>query len=487
MKQRRAFLAASVVFVAMMTNGCASNSEAVSDCFITRQYKKLALPVCASYVMNVASGDSGRMDIYCNLPYRRLHFEKNERGFTASYTFSAVLRSENDDVLQTKDVQRSIIVPTYNESVSPRADAFLLTVPLPAADSTRRAERYTLETNVVDDGSGLRYSERQEITARNFHRVKISASDFLLLENAVRDTNGISLRPAFPSLLSQFAGSKDSLGIFQEVYNVHRGDSLRASFSYRVARTALPHLYSYAELTALGYFQQFSPCSLKFDSTVYHNDSLFVASTNLPAGQAGGTVQLIQFYPKPPQRYVDIVRTIVRTHEGKSDSTVNSLRVFVSDPSFPDVTAPAELAEAMLFLARGSEIDSLVRASDMMARHPMADSVRLRVIGGFWKRHGGGERMQMFQQRLREANELFTACMEGWKTPMGIVYLVCGPPEAVDCQASLNEMWYYSAGNSTLAIPFQRVPSAEGEPVFYDLAPYSINDYLWQYFVDRWR
>ncbi len=462
MKHRVQFIVMGAVLSIVMMNGCASNSEAVSDCFVTRQYKKLALPMFTSYIMNVASPDSGRIDVYCSLPYHRLHFEKTGNGFSGSYTFSVILRNDQGDVLQTKDVQRLITARTYNESVSSRADAFLVTVPAPAG-------KYTLDMKMVDDGSGLQYREQRKITARNFYTEKISVSDFLLLEHAARDTNGISLRPVFPTSLSLL---KDSLGIFQEVYNLRAGDSVRVSFSYRAAKNAPPRPYGYSDPSALGYFRQFNPCSQEFDSTLYRNDSIIVASVN-------GTMQLIQFYPKPPERYVDIVRTIVRTRNGKSDSTVNSLKVLVTAPSFPDVLSAAEIAEAMLFLARGSETDSILSAR--------TDSARFAVIAGFWKRHGGAEKMRAFLQRLRDANELFTACMEGWKTPMGIVYLVCGPPEYVDCQASLYETWYYSAGNTTLSIPFRLMQAGDDEPLYYELVPYSINDYSWQYFVDRWR
>jgi GWxTD domain-containing protein len=462
MKPQLQFILVCAILSAMAMSGCSSSSEAVSDCFATRQYKKLALPTFSSYIMNVASGDSGRIDVYYNLPYQHLHFEKTDGGFFASYTFSIILRNENGDIVQSKDVQRSVTARTYDESVSSRSDAFLLTVPAPPGT-------YMLEMIAVDNGSGLQYRERKKITARKFHTASIASSDFLLLESASAGKNGISLRPAFPSSLALL---KDSLGIFQEVYNVHAGDSLRVSFSYRVSKITPPRPYYYSAPTALGYFRQFSPCGQKFDSVAYQNDSVIIAPSN-------ATLQLIQFFPKPPRRYVDIVQTVVRTRNGISDSTVNSLKVLVTTPSFPDVTSPAELAEAMLFLARGSETDSLLNAH--------TDSMRIAIIADFWKEHGT-EKMQLFQQRLRDANELFTACMEGWKTPMGIVYLVCGPPEYVDCQASLYETWYYTAGNTTLSISFRMVPQSDDtEPVYYEIVPYSINDYAWQYFVDRWR
>lgn len=462
MRRQLLLILVGAVFGVAMMSGCSSSSEEVSDCFVTRQYKKLALPRFASYIMNVASGDSGRIDIYCNLPYRRLHFEKSESGFSASYTFSSVLRNNHGDILQSKDTERSVVVRTYDESVSSRADAFLLTMPAPAGT-------YTLELSTVDNGSGLQYREKRKITTRNFHTANIAASDFLLLEGANTGANGISLRPVFPASLALL---KDSLGIFQEVYNVHTGDSLRVSFSYKVSRAVPPPPYYYSSPSALGNFQRFSPCAQSFDSVEYSRDSTLIASSN-------ATIQLIQFYPKPPQRYVEITRKIIRTHNGISDSTVKSLTVFVTTSSFPDVVAPSELADAMLFIARGAETDNLLSAH--------TDSARIAVITEFWKRHGGGEKMKMFQQRLREANELFTACMEGWKTPMGIVYLVCGPPEYVDCQASLYETWYYTAGSTTLIIPFRIVPESGSEPVYYEIVPYSVNDNGWQFFVDRWR
>jgi GWxTD domain-containing protein len=105
----------------------------------------------------------------------------------------------------------------------------------------------------------------------------------------------------------------------------------------------------------------------------------------------------------------------------------------------------------------------------------------------FWEKHGGAIRQKEFDDRVREANELFSSCVEGWKTPMGITYIICGPPDYVECQGFGNEIWYYDlGGNRGLSVPFRlNLENEFGK--YYEIVPFSVNDYLWQQFVDRWR
>ncbi|MGA9407352.1 MAG: GWxTD domain-containing protein, partial [Bacteroidota bacterium] len=74
-----------------------------------------------------------------------------------------------------------------------------------------------------------------------------------------------------------------------------------------------------------------------------------------------------------------------------------------------------------------------------------------------------------------------------WKTPMGISYIVCGPPDYVECQGQLNEVWYYDlGGNQSFAIPFRQSFEHENER-YFEIVPFSVNDLVWDEFVNRWR
>ena len=70
---------------------------------------------------------------------------------------------------------------------------------------------------------------------------------------------------------------------------------------------------------------------------------------------------------------------------------------------------------------------------------------------------------------------------------MGISYIVCGAPDYVECQGLSNEVWYYDIGsNRSFTIPFREIYPGSSER-YFEIAPYSVNDFVWSEFVNRWR
>lgn len=459
--------------------GCASSSEGVVDCYYIGQSIRRSLPVCETYTLSVSSKEDrrlpaglpthrvvddssrSRLDVYFQILYSRIHFERDFELFKGSYAASFILRDESETIIQTKDVERSLVARSYNESVSSRHDAFLQTFLLPSG-------KYTLEIIVLDNGSDLRYRRRQKVEVKNFSKENFCASDYLLYESSHREDKEILLRPIF---LSGLSFVKDSLGIFQEMYNVQRGDTVRLSFSYTCTKregtddTKPVSMYPPYKL-------KLPQCTRPLDSIYYSHDSVFVSSTS-------GSVQVFQYFPKPAQGVTAMTRKIFLSRNGNIDSSVNTMKIPVYGFSFPQLSTIDEEIAAVSYIAHQEELDSIRAGATSSER-----SVRL---NRFWQEHGGAVRQQEFYNRIEEANELFSSCVEGWKTAMGITYIVCGPPDYVECQGSINEVWYYSLGsNRGLAIPFrQNLESEMGR--YYEIVPFSVNDYLWQQFVERWR
>jgi GWxTD domain-containing protein len=162
-----------------------------------------------------------------------------------------------------------------------------------------------------------------------------------------------------------------------------------------------------------------------------------------------------------------------------ADSNVHKLTFPVYASSFPHLSGIEEEIKSLAYIARSEEMDSLHAGVTPGEK-------RSRVVR-FWQDHGGEVRQHEFYERVREANELFSSCTEGWKTPMGITYIVCGPPDYVECQGGMNEAWYYDlGGNRGFAVTF-RLNTENELGRYYEIVPFSVNDFLWQQFVDRWR
>ena len=466
-----------ILTAAALFSDCTPSSEALVACYYIAQTNQHTLPACEVYTLSVKPKEgrrvspeflfprsandslSSRLDVYIQTQYSQLRFEKANELFKGSYTVSFILRDLNESVVRSKEIERSPVARSYGETVSLRCDAFLQTFFLSPGT-------YLLDIVIVDNGSGLRQRYRRNVVAKNFPNDFFCASDHLLFQKAESDQRGISLTPIFPSELSFV---RDSIGMFQEVYNLQRGDTVRLHLAYACPRReALTKPVS----QSTPYLLRPPQCIHPADSTYYISDSVFIPERD-------GTVQIFQYFSKPTVGVSSILRTIYRSRKGIVDSSVNTMNAFVYSSTFPRYSDVDEEIAALSVIARSEEVDSMNSGGSPTER-------RIR-IARFWEKHGGTIRQKEFDDRVREANVLFSSCVEGWKTPMGITYIVCGPPDYVECQGSGNEVWYYDlGGNRALTVSF-RLNHENEFGKYYEITPFSLNDYLWQQCIDRWR
>ena len=48
-------------------------------------------------------------------------------------------------------------------------------------------------------------------------------------------------------------------------------------------------------------------------------------------------------------------------------------------------------------------------------------------------------------------------------------------------------MWYYDiGGNRAFAVPFRQSYDVEYDR-YFEVAPFTVNEFLWQQFVDKWK
>ncbi len=453
-------VAAIAVISGCLLDGCAAAPETVAECYYLTRSMQRTLPANELYTLCVDTKEGSRLDVYFQIAYTRLHFEKDQDAFTGTYGVSFILRNEDGTVVRTRDIDRTVVAQTYSESVSSRRDAFLQTFLVPAGV-------YLLDVVTSDTRSGLQYRRRYSVGVKDFPQDTFCTSDYLLFERGHQDQRTISLRPVFPSELS-FA--KDSIGIFQEIYNIHRGDTIQLSLSCTSPNRMDGDEVQLAPLLPPYHLQP--PCMYSLDSTYYRLDSMFVSPSE-------GTLQLLQYFPRLKEGLTIFTRKIFLHRQGSIDSSVSTAKFAIYAPSFPRLRNIDEEIAAVQYIALKHELDSLKGGT--------TPAERAGRLTRFWEDHGGDVRRKEYLSRVQEANELFSTCTEGWKTPMGIAYIVCGAPDYVECQRYLSEIWYYDiGGNRAFAIPFRQRNDAPYDR-YFEITPFSVSDYVWESFVYQWR
>jgi len=416
-------------------------------------------PAFEPYFMNVKSGEKSRVDVYIQMPFTHLRFEKAFDGFRASYTCTFIIRDKERQIVQTKETDRLLEQRTYDETVSQRFDFFLQSFLLEPG-------RYSIEIISLDNLTRTRYRHRQFFEAKNFSLSKINASTELLLDTVMADGRAVTLRPVLPSSISFLSSN---MGVFQELYNIKARDTITVSQAYSVPKRVF-NSNNKDRYTFLPYGITMPVCIDDYDSTYYKSDSSFVANKD-------STIQLIQFYSLPVLGNTTVTRSVVRKNNEYSDTLITKRLLFRRDSKLSNRPTADEMMASMRYILRPYEFDSIIAASN---------EEQMKKIDEFWELHGSYQGKSDFERRVMEANSLFTTCIEGSKTPMGIVYVICGPPTYVDCRNTFNENWYYTIGEKTFGIQF-RLENSNSEFKYYEIVPFSINESVWQYFVDQWR
>jgi GWxTD domain-containing protein len=116
--------------------------------------------------------------------------------------------------------------------------------------------------------------------------------------------------------------------------------------------------------------------------------------------------------------------------EGKDDLRTEGGREFGIKPAYyPAVKTPRQLAEPLAYIMTDSEYEELMSIED-------EDSLKV-AMDRFWLSNIKNSNLaedviSLYYTRVEEANKQFSNYKEGWKTDLGMVYILFGPPWSVN-------------------------------------------------------
>lgn len=130
----------------------------------------------------------------------------------------------------------------------------------------------------------------------------------------------------------------------------------------------------------------------------------------------------------------------VETTDENGDRIYKARDFSIKSEHYPSVQTPKELARPLIYLMDRKEHERMMEIED-------SDSLK-EAIDRFWLSNIGNMNqaksvISLYYERVEQANKQFTNFKEGWKTDLGMVYILFGPPWYVD--RYLNTMvWSYS-------------------------------------------
>jgi len=168
-------------------------------------------------------------------------------------------------------------------------------------------------------------------------------------------------------------------------------------------------------------------------------------------------------------------------HVQKDESQKDGFTVFAFSEHFPKVVNTEQMFESLRYITTEWEYREIKQSKDLK-----------KELEKFWvncagNREKAGELINIYYNRVEEANRFFTSYVEGWKTDRGLIHIVYGKPNII-YQSPTAETWIYGEDKNMMSLTFVFVKV---------INPFTDNDYRlsrdenfkasWYRSIESWR
>lgn len=358
----------------------------------------------------VFAGDDttvSRLDIYVQVPYEALRFVQGQNGYDASYEETINIYDDDEKLVMEKFAVERIRRPVFSETVDPTLH-----------NLTQRFFRlkpgtYMIAVQVRDEETQKSTRLTREVNVRPLHGSSLTISDLMLVNHLRLEGEKKSI---IPNITGNVGNLPDGFYVFCEIYNRTECDSLNVSYHVQNAKSEEKLKEQFSQILVRGTNQLF----------------VKINSTSLPMGSYSVGVQGV---------------TCEHQAEKPLSTSLVSHTFAVRWVGIPVTVGDLDLAiEQLVYTAESKEIDEIKSGSTLEEKK--------KRFYEFWKKKDTNpaternEALEEYYGRVEFSNQNFSHYREGWKSDRGMVYIMFGPPNAVDrhpfeSYAKPYEVWYY--------------------------------------------
>lgn len=339
------------------------------------------------------SSDSlqARIDVYVQVPYDALRFVSTDSAFLARYEITIDILGAEGNVILEKAWNEEVLTPTFEQTQSKGGHSFTQRSMLVAPGSyVLRAQLRELESRKVS-------TQFKKIEVRDYAQQQFSASDVMLINRITQESGRTHIEP---NVSGNLYNVSDGFFLFFELYNSTKADSI--ALTYRVFGKGDKHSYERSEHRRLE--GKKTQIIAKIDSSRY------------PVGAY----------------YVEIDAQTIPTARESVIYTVERKRGFVmrwgnTPLTILDLTLAIRQAR---YIAIDNEYDAMMKATTIEEKQ--------KLFQEFWRKRDPSpdternEYMEEYYSRVQYSNDHFSHYVDGWRTDMGMVFIVLGSPNNVD-------------------------------------------------------
>ncbi len=344
-----------------------------------------------------------RLDVFIQVGYDNLTFVKVGDTYDASYELTVTLFDSSNATVAEQTWTEDIKAVTYDATTTAGASKTSQRVfRIPPG-------RYQLTVQLRDNENKAARRISRDLLVPSFDRPGLSLSSIMLVNRLENQNGKLTIVPNVSPNVGTISGP---LWLFLEAYEKGAADSV-----------------------------QFRASVLdKKDDTLAHADT---SKRCLP-----GRNDVILRLDAGTLPVGDFKLIVLATRAGEPAELAASGRpIFIRWHGLPVGTRNLDAAiDQLRYIARDSEMDSLKSAK--------TPEEKRKLFLEFWKRRDPNpntprnERMEDYYARVEYANRHFSHYREGWRTDMGMVYIMFGTPSNVerhpfDSDSKPYEIWSY--------------------------------------------
>ncbi|MCB0722378.1 MAG: GWxTD domain-containing protein [Ignavibacteriae bacterium] len=328
---------------------------------------------------------SARLDVYVEVPMSNVQFIKksSEKRFEANLEYDIII-TDQDNQIVSQETNTSKISKSNKEfkNASGSSEFIIKNFYLQPGD-------YDLQVEVVDKNSGTSHTKTTPITVGNFSEGDLHFSDIMMVSNySYNAENKKTITP----LVTRNVGDLNKFYLFFEVYN-NLDIPLQKSFRYEV----------------------------------YDKDNNEIMKGDINYVLSPGVNQKIEEL-KTDNMLSGDYKLIVKDN---NDNTVAKKDFNFKWSGLPISVKDLDLAISQtIYIATSDEYDKLKKAKTKEDKE--------KKFIQFWKSKdpspgtARNELMQEYYKRIEIANERYSNYFEGWKSDMGMVYIIYGDPSNIE-------------------------------------------------------
>ena len=342
-----------------------------------------------------------RVDVFIQVPYKNLQFVKNRGEFLAKYSVTLSFYDEDkDDLLLEKVWNAKITAPNFESAASENNFKF------DYRSFDLEPETYLMICDLYDKDSKKDYSVEALIEIKEYNK-NIQVSDLIFIKTEI-DSQII------PNISNTFTSKDSTLYFFYELYSNEK-----------------------------------QTLNLKYEIEDADEEIIYSTST---AQEVLPGANFIKYKLTGSKYSLGKYKIIVTAVDSDGDAITGSSKHFVSKIyGFPaSIIDLDEAANQMIHISGKNVRDDILETEN--------PDEKLQKFKDYWRSKDPSpstienEVLNEYYRRVAYANKHFKHYYEGWKTDMGMIYIVLGPPNNVErhpfeYDSKPYEIWYYYSIN----------------------------------------